>query len=138
MYSLERNKAVARRWLELVSDHDVDGLLALTSPTWRMTGGPPGLPPGAAGIRELFRTIGPVDQTWQIDDVIGEGDKVAVRATNTCVQESFFGIPGRGITQRFTATFVFRIANGKVEETWRNADDLGRLLQLGARIVADE
>jgi len=29
---------------------------------------------------------------------------------------------------------IHRIADGKLVETWRNADDLGRLLQLGARI----
>ncbi len=63
---------------------------------------------------------------------------MVVRATNTCVQESFFGIPGRGRSQTFTATFIPRIADGKVLETWRNADDLGRLLQLGARIEPPE
>ena len=80
----------------------------------------------------------PIDQTWTIEDVIAEGDKVVVRATNTCVQESFFGIPGHGRPQTFTATFIHRIADGKVHETWRNADDLGRLLQLGARIEPPE
>ena len=69
-----------------------------------------------------------------IEDVIAEGDKVVVRATNTCVQESFFGVPGGGRQQTFTAIFIFRLVDGKVAETWRNADDLGRLLQLGARI----
>jgi SnoaL-like polyketide cyclase len=49
-------------------------------------------------------------------------------------QESFFEIPGRGRQQTFTATFIHRISDGKVLETWRNADDFGRLLQLGARI----
>jgi hypothetical protein len=27
-----------------------------------------------------------------------------------------------------------RIADGEIDETWRNADDLGRLLQLEARV----
>ncbi|MGH3612181.1 MAG: hypothetical protein ACRDRK_06130 [Pseudonocardia sp.] len=35
--------------------------------------------------------------------------------------------------QVFTATFIHRIVDGLVVETWRNADDLGRLIQLGAR-----
>jgi hypothetical protein len=38
----------------------------------------------------------------------------------------------------FTATFTFRIADGLIAEIWRNADDLVRLLQLGARIVPGE
>ena len=34
--------------------------------------------------------------------------------------------------------FMFHIIDGKVVATWRNADDLGRLFQFGARVVADE
>ena len=43
-------------------------------------------------------------------------------------------MPAAGIRQVFTATFIFRIVDGIVHEIWRNADDLGRLIQLGAVI----
>jgi len=134
MSSIEDNKIIARRWLELISAHRIEEICAMTAPTWTMRGGPLQLPSGPDGVRELFRLIGPIDQQWTIEDVIAEGDKVVVRATNTCVQESFFGIPGRGRQQTFTATFIHRIADGKMLETWRNADDLGRIFQLGGRI----
>jgi ketosteroid isomerase-like protein len=132
---LDANKALACHWLELVSRHDVEAICALTSPTWTMIGGPPTLPPGPDGVRALFGSMGPIEQTWTIEDVIAEGDRVVVRATNRCVQDTFFGIPAAGRTQTFAATFTFRIADGKVQATWRNADDLGRVLQLGARLV---
>lgn len=103
--SLDANRALARRWLDLVSRHDVEAICALTSPT------------------------------WTIEDVIAEGDRVVVRAVDHCVQDAFLGIPAAGRTQTFTATFTFRIADAKVQATWRNADDLGRVLQLGARLV---
>ena len=135
MYSIEENKRIARHWLDLVSAHQVEEICALTAPTWTMRGGPPELPAGPEGIRTLFDAIGPVDQTWAIDDVIAEDDKVVVHATNTCIQDSFFGIDGRGKRQVFSATFIHRIADGLIQETWRNADDLGRLFQLGARVV---
>jgi predicted ester cyclase len=134
MSSTEENKMLARRWLALISAHQVEEICEMTAPDWRMHGGPPALTPGPEGVRELFRAIGPVDQEWTVEDVIAEGDKVVVRATNSCVQESFLGVPGRGRRQIFTATFIHRISGGKVVETWRNADDLGRVLQLGARI----
>jgi hypothetical protein len=35
----------------------------------------------------------------------------------------------------FTATFVMQIVDGLVTRTWRNAADLQRLLQLGARLL---
>jgi hypothetical protein len=134
MSSIEDNKIIARQWLELINEHRIEDICLMTAASWRMHGGAPGLSPGPDGVRELFGSIGPIDQKWTIEDVIAEGDKVVVRATNTCVQESFFGIPGRGRRQTFTATFIHSIADGKIIETWRNADDLGRLFQLGARI----
>jgi predicted SnoaL-like aldol condensation-catalyzing enzyme len=127
-------KSIAMRWLDLISDHKIEEICALTSPEWKMHGGPMGLPVGPEGVHELFRMIGQVKQQWEIEDVITEGDKVAVRATNTCYQDSFFGMPSHGRLQRFSAMFIHRIVDGKIVETWRNADDLGRLLQLGMRI----
>ena len=134
MSSIEDNKLIAQRWLQLISEHRIEDICEMTAPTWRMHGGPPQLPLGHDGVRELFRQIGPIKQQWTVEDVIAEGDKVVVRATNTCVQESFLGIPSRDRQQTFTATFIHWIADGKIVETWRNADDLGRVLQLGARI----
>ena len=134
MSFLADNKAIAQRFLELVAEHKIAELCEMISPTWRMHGGPPGLPPGPDGVRQLFDTFGPIEQEWTIADIIAEGDKVVVRATNSCLQESFLGIPAQGQRQVFTAMFIHQIADGKIVETWRNADDLGRLLQLGARI----
>lgn len=134
MSAIDDNKLIARRWLEFVSQHRIEEMCRMTAPTWTMHGGPPGLPPGPDGVRQLFQTIGPIDQEWTIEDVIAEGDRVAVRAVNTCVQESFLGLPGRGRRQTFAAIFIHRISDGKILETWRNADDLGRVLQLGARL----
>jgi hypothetical protein len=130
------NKAIACRFLDLVAAHDIDELCRLIAPSWTMHGGPPDLPTGPAGIRHLFGTFGHIEQVWTVNDVIAEGDKVVTRATNTCVMESFFGVPGADRTQVFTATFTHHIVAGQIRETWRNADDLGRLLQLGARIQA--
>ena len=131
----EDNKLIARRWLELINEHKIEELCEITAPTWTMHGGPPGgLPPGPEGIRELFRQIGPIEQEFTIEDLIAEGD-VVVRATNRCVQESFFGVPGHDRQQTFSVMFIHRIGDdGQILETRRNADDLGRLLQLGARI----
>lgn len=136
MSTIEDNKIIARQWFKLIGEHRIEEICEMTDPTWKMHGGPPSLSPGADGVRELFEKIGPIDQTWTIEDIIAEGDKVVVRLTNTCVQESFFGIPGRGRQQIFSAIFIHWIIDGKIVETWRNADDLGRVFQLGARLEA--
>jgi predicted ester cyclase len=134
MTSIETNKAIARQFFNLVTTHKIEQLCEMVSATWTLHGGPPKLSSGADGIRELFATFGQIEQEWTIEDVIAEGDKVVVRATNTCSQESFLGIHAQGKRQTFTATFIHQIIDGKIAESWRNADDLGRLLQLGARI----
>ncbi|MEH2013972.1 ester cyclase [Nostoc sp.] len=134
MSDIEDKKIIARRWIELISEHRIEDICEMTAPTWKMHGGLPGLPPGPDGVRKLFGSFGAIEQKWTIEDVIAEGDKVVVRATNTCAQESFFGIPSYGREQTFTAMFIYWIVDGKIIETWRNADDLGRVLQLGARI----
>ena len=133
--NLTANKRLAVRFLDLISDGDIAAIAALISPTWTMEGGPPDLPAGREGLRVLFDHIGGVRQLWTIDDVIAEGDKVVVRATNHCEQDSFFGVPGRGIVQVFTATFTMQIVDGLIAKVWRNAADLQRLFQLGARIL---
>jgi predicted ester cyclase len=134
MSVIEDNEQIGRRFLALVSEHDIDGLIAMITPTWTMHGGPPGLPAGEAGIRQLFATFGRIKQRWTVEDVIATVDKVAVRATNTVDQDTFLGIPSHGHQQVFTAMFIHHITGGLISQTWRNADDLGRLLQLGARI----
>ena len=133
--ALTANKRLAVAFLDAISDGDVAALAAMITPAWTMEGGPPDLPAGQEGIRVLFAHIGGVEQRWTIDDVIAEGDRVVVRATNHCEQDSFFGVPGRGIVQVFTATFTMQIVDGLVARIWRNAADLQRLFQLGARIL---
>jgi predicted ester cyclase len=133
--TLTANKRLAVAFLDAISDGDVAALAAMITPTWTMEGGPPDLPAGQEGIRVLFAHIGGVEQRWTIDDVIAEGDRVVVRATNHCEQDSFFGVPGRGVVQVFTATFTMQIVDGLVARIWRNAADLQRLFQLGARIL---
>ena len=129
------NKRLAVEWLDLVSSGDVDEMCRRTSPTWTMEGGPPDLPAGHAGLRALFASFGEIEQSWTIEDVIAEDDKVVIRATNRCVQDSFLGVPAHGVEQVFTATFTLQIIDGLVVRTWRNAADLQRLLQLGAQIL---
>jgi len=133
--TLAANKRLAVQFLDLISDGDIEKIAELITPTWTMEGGPPDLPAGREGLRVLFAHIGGVQQRWTIDDVIAEGDRVVVRATNHCLQDSFFDVPGRGIVQVFTATFTMQLVDGRIDRIWRNAADLQRPLQLGARIL---
>ena len=96
-----------------------------------MSGGPPGLPPGESGIRTLFASFGRIQQHWDIAEMVAEGDVVVVAAPARRTG-SFLGIDARGRQQVFTSTFTHHLVDGLIDRTYRNADDLGRLLQLGA------
>jgi hypothetical protein len=138
---IEQNKFLAIQFLQLVSEDDLEQICKIISSDWQMNIGlgKAEIPCGPEGMKKLFETFGKIKQQWFINDVIAEGDKVVVRATNKCWQENFLGIPSYGQPQSFTATFIHKIIEGKIAETWRNADDLGRVLQLGAKIQpADE
>jgi predicted ester cyclase len=130
----QSNKQIAQCWIDSINAGDIEAICSITSPGWIMHGAP-GLPAGPDGVSKLFASFGPVKQQWIIDEMIAEGNKVVIRATNYYNQESFLGIPSHGRSQVFTATFIHHIVDREIQETWRNADDLSRVIQLGARNI---
>jgi steroid delta-isomerase-like uncharacterized protein len=72
------------------------------------------------------------DIVSSIDDMVAEGDKVAMRVTwRGTHQGLFMGIPATGKRIQMTNSAIFRIAGGKVAESWAHADNLGLMQQLG-------
>jgi steroid delta-isomerase-like uncharacterized protein len=72
------------------------------------------------------------DVQVDIQDMIAEGDKVVVRlsasATNT---GPFAGKPATGKKVHISSIRIFRLAEGKIAETWAMQDRLGLMEQLG-------
>jgi steroid delta-isomerase-like uncharacterized protein len=71
------------------------------------------------------------DVHYDIDDIIAEGEKVAVRMTQSGTHTGTVrGVPPTG--KSFSVDYVhwFRLADGKVAEMWAVRDDLTRLQQL--------
>jgi steroid delta-isomerase-like uncharacterized protein len=134
--STEESKALVRREYEQgvnKKDFDVrDGALA-----GNYLGHFPGIPPiqGIEAFKQFtsgFFTAFPDLQTT-IEDLIAEGDKVAVRQTWRGTHTgNFLGIPPTGKQVVFTSTEFYRVAGGKLAEEWVELDMLGLLQQLGA------
>lgn len=143
--SPEENKAVVRRYIEEWSNRGNETVLAeVIAPDWgshgtqSATATPGGLPPGIAGVKKLHQEVRAIwpDFRWTIEDIFGEGDRVAVRMTNHAThQGTYRGIPATGREVMFSAIWIFRLAEGKIAEVWRSADDLGRVVQIGGKIV---
>ena len=132
--TIEANKALVRRFIDEIfvggSFDAVDELLTddFTPHTGATTG--PGREPLKAAIRRV--AAGLADATMTIEDMIAEGDRVAVRLTSRATQVGpFMGLPPSGRTYTIEEIHVFRIADGKVAEHWHQADFLGMFAQLG-------
>jgi steroid delta-isomerase-like uncharacterized protein len=86
---------------------------------------PSGLPPGAEGLKQLiaaYRTAIP-DLKINLDDIFGKGDRVAFRwSVSGTHLGDWFGVSPTGDHVRATGITIFRIAGGKVVESWTSID----------------
>ena len=134
--STEANKELVRRYQEAHNTNDLDALNAIVAADLIAHSLMPGLPPGLEGgklVHQMAVSAFP-DFHATIEDLIAEGDKVAARMIfrGTHTGGEFMGIPPSGRAFAFSATAIFRIADGKIVEHWGDEDALGWLQQLGA------
>jgi predicted ester cyclase len=72
------------------------------------------------------------DMHWTIDDMIVEGDKVAVRYTWSGTHKGeFMGIPPTNKKVKIWQMSIHRIVGGKLVESWALFDNLSVMQQLG-------
>ena len=95
---------------------------------------PPGSPSGVAGLKQFvsgLRATFP-DFRYTVEDVLGEGDRVAlrVRASGT-MKGDFMGMRATGKSASWEEIHCCRMRDGKLAEHWANVDQLGMLQQLG-------
>ena len=87
------------------------------------------------GDKEFIAAInnGFPDLRNNIEDMVAEGDKVAVRFNVTATHKGEFqGIPATGKTLSFSGMAFFTILDGKVTEEWATVDMMGLMQQIGA------
>jgi len=72
------------------------------------------------------------DFHFTIDDMVAEGDKVAVRFTLTGTHKGeIMGIPPTNKKLTMWGIIIYRVVGGKFVEGWERADTLGLMQQLG-------
>jgi steroid delta-isomerase-like uncharacterized protein len=97
--------------------------------------GIPDQPEGPEGIKVLVSMSrgGMLDLRVVIDDMIAEGDRVAVRYTIEGTHEGeLFGVPPTGRRLSIESCTVEQVSDGKIREHWRVTDTLDMMQQLGA------
>jgi predicted ester cyclase len=130
-------KDVVRKLEEAWAANDLATVDELVAPDLVSHDAPPGVPQGREGAKAAHRmsmTSFP-DRSMTIEDVVGEGDRVAVRTTIRGTNTGgvpWMGVPANGKGVEIESISIYRVVNGKAVEHW-GQNDVGRLMmQLGA------
>jgi predicted ester cyclase len=138
--SVQRNKAVSRRWIEVFNERD-DAAEAEVRTRDYVAYAPVSLEPTPldseawsrflAGFVEAFP-----DLHMTVEEAVGEGDLVAQRVhfAGTHTGE-FQGLPPTHRKVTFSGLELNRFADGRVAEHWFQMDSLTLLQQLGLVVV---
>lgn len=145
MTSPEENKAIVRRFEEETRNHDnLDVVDELIAPGYVDHASSQELASLESLKHGLAKTRAQIpDLRLEIDDLIAEGDRVAMRWTlrgtaKGDLETSLGRFPAAGKQLRMTGTTIYRLANGKIVEGWTSADELSLHRQLGARLTTPE
>jgi len=131
----EANKAVVLRVYDALSKGDLTALADTLADDVVEHEELPGLTPDKAGVIQFFKGCIAAFEGFRMDveDVMSEGDKVAVRAVakGKHVGE-FMGVPASGNDLSVGVADYFRIEGGKVKEHWGVMDTGAMMMQMGA------
>lgn len=137
--SLKKNRELIREYFEQMYNR---GNLDFAEHAWAPHGmlhDPvlPDLPAGPEGSRRHARWARDAapDLHFEIEDMLAESDLVAVRYKFTGTQQGpILGIAPTGNFATMTGLSLFRIADGRIQESWTHWDVLGMLRNLGVTL----
>lgn len=131
----EQHVDLINKVLQLINDRKLDEAFEYYAPDY-VYHGPGGQElrgrDGIRGLWELFLAGFP-DLVGSVDEVISEGNRVAVRwsVTGTHTGE-FLGVPASHNSIALPITEVFRVENGILVEAWDQFDRLHLMEQINA------
>jgi predicted ester cyclase len=138
--SVEHNKAVSRRWIEVFNARDNAAEADVRAPDY-VAHAPASLEPAPLDAEAWTRFLsgfvdGFPDLRLTVEDAVAEGDLVAQRVhfAGTHTGE-FQGLPPTGRKVEFSGLELNRFVDGRVAEHWFQLDALTLLQQLGLVVV---
>ena len=130
----EANKAVTRRYYEEVLNQGrVDVLDDLATTDYDEHDPLPGQGTGLSGLKDRVRGLRQaLAQTFTIEDLVAEGDRVVVRWSGSGRHVGdFFGAPPTGRSFTIAGIDVHAFRDGRMAAHWHVVDQLALLQQLG-------
>jgi steroid delta-isomerase-like uncharacterized protein len=134
--TLEANKKLILEHYEAVTHkQDADAIRRQVAPDFVDHEMPPGTPPGPETVIEWSGVLHKAFPNLRItvEDMVAEGDRVAVRATWTGTHSGPFPALNIAPTNRsfvLTGMVFWRIRDGKITERWATLDRMGWMQQL--------
>ena len=130
-------KTLVRYWFEEVWNQGREELIdELLSPEVPVNGLAEGntVLHGHAEFRTFYRNIRGTlpDIHLTIEDLISEGEKIAVRLSVVGTHMGDALAPATGRAVKFMVLVMARVTNGRIAEAWNSIDQLGLLTQIGA------
>jgi aspartyl-tRNA synthetase len=127
--SVEGNKAIYRQYLERCNAHEFATLDEFVDRDVRVNGHPLGLDQYQEGLQRVVDAF--PDYHWHLDQLLGEGDYLAARFTDSGTHQGIFLMIAPSGTFITTQEFAFyHVVDGKIAEVWVTADNLSTLLQI--------
>jgi steroid delta-isomerase-like uncharacterized protein len=131
----EENKATIRAYVEAIwNQQQVDRAGELLAQDFVVHPPLPGQIPGLEGTKRItaMYLAGVPDLHVSIEDLVAEGDRVAVRRTYEGTHKgALLGIPPTGKHLHIEGISIFRLEDGKIAEQWEQLDQLSLMQQLG-------
>ena len=135
---VERNKALIRAHYEATVNHFDPALIEeqVADDFFDHAAGTRLGPEGVKQHIQALKTVFP-DLHVTLEDLIAEGDKVAVRACWRGTHSAEFrGVPPSRRLVAFIGMVVWRVADGQIRERWAAVDILGPLREAAAHAGA--
>ena len=137
----EQNKEIARKFLEALDEGNFDIHEELFADEYasHFVGIPEPLSRDAQKqFIQVYYEAFP-DNTHSIEDIIAKNDKVVFRQINRATHDKEFeGLPPTGKQIEYAGIWIFRIAEGKIVESWGIEDFLSFWMQLGMELKPKE
>lgn len=131
----EDNKERTRQFYAAMSEGNLDAVDEYIAEDFVDHEEFPGISRDKEGVRQFFTLMRGAFPDFQMEpqEMIAEGDLVAVRAVFTGTQEGeFMGVPATGRTVQVGGFDIIRIRDGKATEHWGLMDAMTMMQQLGA------
>jgi steroid delta-isomerase-like uncharacterized protein len=137
----EQNKAVVRQFFEAIDAQNYDRINALLAPDAIVHYSGPQEDLSAETAVQVIRSYYQAfpDGIHTIEDIVAEGNKVAVRLLWQGTQKAEFqGIPPSGNMVKYYQISISQVVDGKIKEWWIVEDNLAFMMQLGMELKPKE